>query len=149
MLKVKQSVEEELDFGSEVKPLAVLFERYRHFILYVFIGGFSASLDFLLFNVLNYTTDLNYQYSNFISTHLGILSSFLLNAKFNFKVTDQWRARAMKFYAVGLLGWALSAVALWLMISQGAWPEWLAKGLSLVLVVAFQFTCNKLITFAN
>jgi putative flippase GtrA len=137
------------DKPPERQGLQALYQRHRHFILYAFIGGFSASLDFVAYSLLEAQTDWNYQWINLLTVHLGIFCSFMLNAYFNFKVEDKWARRMMSFYIVGLLGLGISALSLELMIGQAGWNSFLAKAISIVFVVAFQFTCNKLITFAK
>ena len=84
-----------------------LYYKYRNFILYGIIGGFCATLDFVIYSGLCYV-NMNHLWANIISTHCGIFCSFLLNRSYNFKVKDKTGLRFLSFYIIGLIGLALS-----------------------------------------
>jgi putative flippase GtrA len=118
----------------------------RQILLYGIIGGGSAFLDFILFALLYERFGINQYVANGISVHAGIILSFILNSKYNFKKTDKLLMRASSFYATGLFGLALSQG----MLLLGAWmqmPATLVKFVSIFVVAAVQFVINKLITF--
>jgi putative flippase GtrA len=121
-------------------------ELLRQIILYGFIGGGSALLDFLLFTLLYAQFGMNEYIANAISVHAGIITSFILNSRFNFKKTDRILFRAGSFYLTGLFGLVLSQGLLWL----GAvlvLPVVPVKFVSIFIVAAVQFIINKLVTF--
>jgi putative flippase GtrA len=121
-------------------------ELMRQIILYGIIGGGSALLDFLLFTLLYTQFNVNEYIANGISVHAGILTSFILNSRFNFKKTDRVLFRAGSFYLTGLFGLALSQGLLWLGAAL-ALPMVPVKFVSIFIVAAVQFVINKLITF--
>jgi len=118
----------------------------RQIVLYGIIGGVSAFLDFLLFTLMYKKFGMNKFLANGISVHAGIATSFILNRKFNFKITDRVLYRALSFYLTGLFGLALSQCLLWL---GGILllPVLMVKFISIFIVAAVQFVINKLITF--
>ncbi len=124
-----------------------LLKKYKHFVLYSVIGGLSASLDFVVFTALLKWLCLPYLISNAISVNCGIITSFLLNRHFNFKVKDKTGLRLVIFYSVGLLGLLLSTVLLWMLVEWWAVNALAAKMLTIVVVVSVQFTLNKYVTF--
>lgn len=124
-----------------------LYSRFRNLILYGIIGSCTATLDFLIFTALTQGLNLYYIVANIISCSTGILCSFLLNRKYNFKVTDHTARRLLIFVAVGLTGMLLSSLILRITIEQLQWNELLSKLVSIVIVVLFQFLLNKHISF--
>ncbi|MDR0604905.1 MAG: GtrA family protein [Bacteroidales bacterium] len=122
------------------------YRRYRNFILYGIIGGISASLDFGIYTLLC-KLGLNYQIANLISIHCGIFCSFILNRTYNFKTKDRTLLRFRSFYIIGMTGWILSVVILYVMIDIKEWNAIYAKLLVVVVVAISQFLLNKFITF--
>lgn len=131
----------------EKKLFHKLYSRFRNLILYGIIGSCTATLDFLIFTALTQGLNLYYIVANIISCSTGILCSFLLNRKYNFKVTDHTARRLLIFVAVGLTGMLLSSLILRITIEQLQWNELLSKLVSIVIVVLFQFLLNKHISF--
>lgn len=146
-----------------------LYYKYRHFILYGIIGGFCASLDFLLTVTLQHA-GMNGLLANVIGVVSGITVSFFLNAFLNFKQTDSILKRAASFYTVGLFGLGVSLIILiigditWgyshpttffgirLGTNQVAdstydWHYIIVKLISVFAVALLQFFLNKFITF--
>ena len=131
----------------EKKLFHKLYSRFRNLILYGIIGSCTATLDFLIFTALTQGLNIYYIVANIISCSTGILCSFLLNRKYNFKVTDHTARRLLIFVAVGLTGMLLSSLILRITIEQLQWNELLSKLVSIVIVVLFQFLLNKHISF--
>lgn len=126
--------------------ILTLFNKYRNFILYGLIGSFCAALDFLIYTLLC-KLGMNYLVANIIGIHCGIFSSFLLNRHFNFKVKDNTLYRFLSFYAIGLIGLALSSLMLYLMVDKANQNEIFAKLITVIVVAVIQFFMNKFITF--
>lgn len=124
-----------------------LYSRFRNLILYGIIGSCTATLDFLIFTALTQGLNLYYIIANIISCSTGILCSFLLNRKYNFKVTDHTFRRLLIFVAVGITGMLLSSLILHITIEQLQWNELVSKFISIIIVVLFQFLMNKHISF--
>jgi putative flippase GtrA len=126
--------------------IQIYYQRYRQIILYGIIGGICASLDFGIYTLL-YKLGLNYQIANLISVQCGIFCSFMLNRSYNFKTTDEPLLRFFSFYGIGMAGWVLSAVILYVMVDIKEWNEIYAKLFVIVIVAILQFLLNKFITF--
>jgi len=122
------------------------YVRYRQLFLYGLIGGFSAFVDFCVYTVLC-KTGVPYLIANVISTHCGIICSFLLNRSYNFKVKDKAKIRFLSFYIIGLIGLALSSGILYLAVSYYHFHEIHAKITTIIVVALLQFILNKFITF--
>jgi putative flippase GtrA len=133
-----------------MKTNLMLLERFqilKEGFLYGLIGGFAATVDALLYIFLTRIFHLNSFTANFISINIGITISFFLNSFYNFRLTDNLKKRAIRFFCVGYLGLVLSMVILFLGTNVFKLNDLLIKILSVFIVAAFQFVLNKLITF--
>ena len=130
-----------------IELIKIIYGKFRNLILYGIIGSCTATLDFLIFTGLTQLLSVHYIIANVISCSAGILSSFLLNRKYNFKVTDHTMRRMAIFFAVGILGLFLSSVILHTCINSLGWDELISKLASIVIVVIIQFFLNKYISF--
>lgn len=125
-----------------------LLSKYREFLLYGIIGGFSALLDFTVYTlILRFTSTEDILMVNAISVLCGIATSFLLNRQFNFKVKDHAARRFVAFLLVGLFGLAVSTLLIYLLAEILFWNNLIAKLFTIVVVSIFQFILNKTISF--
>jgi putative flippase GtrA len=120
--------------------------KYIELILYGIIGSISSMLDFVIYTALCYLS-LYYLIANIISIHCGILCSFTLNRKYNFKVKNNVAKRFFSFYSIGLFGLGLSSLLLYVMVTIRGWNELFSKLIMIVVVAIIQFLLNKFITF--
>lgn len=121
--------------------------RNRQFLLYCVIGASGVTLDFSVYSILLKTGVLQYQAANAVGYASGTLLSFFLNAQFNFKVRDRMAIRLFSFCLVALLGWAASAVTLYLLVNRADLDKYLSKLITLAVVVILQYNLNRLISF--
>lgn len=124
-----------------------LYFKFRNLILYGIIGSFTSFLDFCVYTILSQYVGLYYLAANCISVLVGIITSFVLNRKYNFKVKDHVGQRFSIFLTVGLCGLLLSNLILYVGNDVMHANELIVKLASIVLVVGFQFILNKFITF--
>jgi len=124
-----------------------IYSKFRNLILYGVIGCFTASLDFCVFTLLSQVCDVYYIIANTISVLIGISTSFILNRSINFKVKDHAKRRFVIFLIVGLCGYLLSSLILYIGIDTLGAEELVVKLVSIVMVVFFQFLLNKFVTF--
>jgi len=118
----------------------------RELFLYGIIGGSTAALDVILFQVfLNIGIPLFL--ANFISVNIAIGLSFILNAKFNFKKTDDIGKRAVKFFSIGYLGLVLQLGILWLGVNLLEFQEIYVKIAAVIIGAIVQYILNKFLTF--
>ncbi len=115
---------------------------------YCLIGVTGASLDAILFWLMT-RSGIYYQAANFISVTCGIVNNFFLNAFFNFKTKNRLLRRFCSFYTIGMLGWGVSAVLLWLFVEKWGVRPVASKLTIIFIVTALQFTLNKIFTFAR
>lgn len=124
-----------------------LYGKYRNLVLYGVIGGMSVVFDFIVFFLLTSFFPEYYLLANVISVNCGIINSFLLNRRFNFKVKDRFILRFIVFYLVGITGLLISSGMLYLLVGCGEMNLLVSKAVTIFVVTVFQFILNKNVTF--
>lgn len=124
-----------------------LLYQNRQFLLYCVIGMSGTALDFSVYSLLLKSRLLDYQAANAIGYASGTLLSFILNARFNFRVSDRIVQRLVCFFGVALLGWSISAGLLYEFIGNWHCNKYLSKLGTLVVVVLVQFNLNRWFSF--
>jgi putative flippase GtrA len=124
-----------------------LLLRQKQFLLYCVIGVSGVMLDFGVYWLLLHSGRLDYQAANAAGYASGTLLTFILNARFNFRVADKIGLRLASFFGVALLGWLTSAGLLQILVGEYHANQYGAKMAALVLVVLLQYNLNRLISF--
>jgi len=119
----------------------------KQFLLYCLIGASGVMLDFGIYLLLVQTKTLNYQAANAVGYTSGTLLSFILNSRFNFRVTDKIALRLASFFSIALSGWLLSAGLLQLLIGHYGLGKVISKLATLLIVVLLQYNLNRRISF--
>lgn len=123
-----------------------LTRKNQQLIVYGVIGLSGATLDFLGYLFLYKSLGVPPPIASFLSVTLGITNNFILNSRFNFKVSDNLLKRFMSFYTIGLFGAILSAVLIAGLQYLDVNPT-LAKVLTIPPIVLSQYFLNKKISF--
>ncbi len=126
-----------------------LYKKYRHFILYVVNGTIATAVDMSIFFLLSDVFGFYFLIANIISVFFGILVSFELNSRYNFKKTDLRFKRFFAFSIICLIGMGLGSLLLTTFYIGLSFPKLIAKILSVVLAGIFQFFVNKNVTFRS
>lgn len=124
-----------------------IYRKHPRFILYAIIGIVSTGLEFLIYALLY--RYIPYLYANIIGFHCGILCSFILNRKYNFKKEDKAVLRFTSFYLIQIICLAINSLILYLCVDIAGWNQLITKGLSIALTALLPFFLNKYITFGK
>jgi putative flippase GtrA len=119
----------------------------KQFLLYCIIGASGVTLDFGIYSLLGITRLLDYQAANVVGYSSGTLLSFILNARFNFHVTDKIPSRLISFFGIAFFGWLVSASLLYLLIARFGLDKYVSKFATLIVVVLLQYNLNRLLSF--
>jgi putative flippase GtrA len=119
----------------------------KQFLLYCLIGGSGTALTCLTYALLVKYARVSYQAANALGYAAGTLISFILNACFNFRVSDKIPLRLATFFGVAFLGWLASAGLLDLLVGQWAWSAYYAYFIVIIIVVLLQYNLNRLLSF--
>ena len=118
---------------------------FRRFFLYTVIGGGAFAIDYGIF-LATFSVSGDPYAANILGICGGMLVSFTLNRRYNFKRHDEVAKRAAKFVVVALFGMALSSVIIALLIGQSVNPR-LGKIAAMLVVFVAQFVINSFWTF--
>jgi putative flippase GtrA len=116
------------------------------FLLYCICGGIGVSTDYAIY-YLAFTSGMWYQGANGLGYLAGTLMSFTLNRVFTFGMRDRVLQRLFLFLSVAALGFAASALLLWILVQWMQLDPRIAKLLTLPMVVVLQYALNRRITF--
>jgi putative flippase GtrA len=121
--------------------------KNRRFVLYCLIGLGGATLDFLVYSGLVKWDVTHYQVANGIGYASGTLLTFTSNVLFNFKTRDWLPLRFASFCGIAFIGWAISAGLLYVTVARLGLDKYLAKLMTLAVVVTIQYNLNRLVSF--
>ncbi len=110
---------------------------------YFFIGILAAFIELSSFSL--FIKHINYIIANSLAFCLAVITSFVLNRVFNFKVHDKTIIRFGRFLIVNISGLCISNFILFYF--SGVMPYIELKILSMPVVIFFQFVTNYLWTF--
>lgn len=116
------------------------------FLLYCLCGGIGVATDYTVF-YLAVTGGIWYQAANGLGYLAGTLMSFALNRVITFKLRDHVLQRLAMFVAAAGVGFAVSALLLWLLVDLAQLDPRIAKLITLPVVVAVQFLLNRRFSF--
>lgn len=120
----------------------------RELFLYGVIGGSTAALDVVLFKVFH-TVGIPLLVANFMSVSTAVGTSFILNAKYNFKKTDNLHKRGAKFFSIGYFGWFVQSIILWVGVDHLGFRDIYVKVFAVFVAAAIQYVLNKFLTFRD
>lgn len=121
----------------------------RHFYTYLFIGGIALLIELSVFIVLAQLLGFNLIISNATAMAAGMVTSFGLNYRYNFNVSDRFVLRFAGFAAVTLLSYLVSTTLIALLLNLPFMSLVIAKVITIPIVLLVQFTLNKRFTFAS
>lgn len=138
-----------IPFSVLPRQVAELLKKYERFIIYMIIGGGAVVIDVGLFALLTNALDMHIILANTAAVFTAMLYSFGLNARFNFKVTDNLLARFASFAVVTGIGYLISTVMLYGLSDILGLNALLVKVASLPVVLVAQFMLNSRFTFSD
>ena len=119
----------------------------KQFLLYCVIGASGVGLHSLLYYILVKNELLPIQAAYAIGYASGTLLTFFLNAKFNFKTNDKISLRLLSFGTVAFIGWAISAIMLYLLVNKLGMNKIFSLFPTVFVSVLLQYNLNRLISF--
>lgn len=133
---------------AERSGIVGMIARRATLLRYLLIGGGAVVLDVGMFLLADRVFGWHPVLSNTFSTGVAVVASFLANSFGNFRVTDRLWLRFLSFAAVSGAGWLLSTAIIWIAVDVVGLDPVVAKIVTLLPVVALQYSLNKKITFA-
>ena len=118
--------------------------RLRRLVSFVIGGGLNTGVTYLIYLLLHLQLRLSYQLAYLLAYAAGIAFSYCFNSKVVFKKRMSWRG-LLVFPAVYVVQYAVSALALALIVERGLMPEWAAPLLVAVLTLPLTYVLTKLV----
>ena len=109
----------------------------RNIYLYILIGGAASISNYICFIALINLNSSIY-INNAVATCIGLIISFTLNRKYNFRVIDKKRERFLKFILISSINYIFSTWFIYIFSNYGV-NLWLAKLISMAMMVVYQF----------
>lgn len=131
--------------------LKALFEKYYDLITYVFFGGLTTVVNYLVYLPCYNILGLNASVSNLISWVVAVAFAFVTNKPFVFRSHD-WSAKVVwpelvKFVGCRIGSGAMETAILLLTVDVLGWNGNVWKLITSVLVVILNYVASKLIVF--
>ena len=131
--------------------LKALFEKYYDLITYVFFGGLTTVVNYLVYLPCYNILGLNASLSNVISWVVAVAFAFLTNKPFVFRSHD-WSAKVVwpelvKFVGCRIGSGAVETAILLLTVDVLGWNGNVWKLITSVLVVILNYVASKLLVF--
>ena len=131
--------------------LKALFEKYYDLITYVFFGGLTTVVNYLVYLPCYNILGLNASFSNVISWVVAVAFAFVTNKPFVFRSHD-WSAKVVwpelvKFVGCRIGSGAVETAILLLTVDVLGWNGNVWKLITSVLVVILNYVASKLIVF--
>jgi len=126
-----------------------LWQKHRQIMLYGVIGLSALGLEVAIFYFLVRQPALGVAVANLIAMAAGLVFSFSLNARLNFRVRDQLTRRFGRYAIVTIGGFLLSTAIVLALVWIFTMPATTAKLISLPAFFIFQYTCHRLYAFRD
>ena len=133
------------------EKLLKIFYKYKELILYVFFGGMTTLVNFLIYYPLIWWTDVNYLWANVLSWIGAVIFAFFTNKAYVFEdKTNTFSAYLKKFIAfIAARLFSLGAETLFMYIGVDMMNvgEGIVKIPVAVIVVILNYITSKLFVF--
>lgn len=121
----------------------------RQLISYALLGCIAVGVDVLVYETLTDALGIYPLVSNVASASVGITTSFFLNRRFTFRVTNRPGRRYLMFLAVGTTGMLVQEIIIWALLAHAMVGNLVAKLIAVVSAGVLQFLLNRGVTFGE
>ena len=138
---------------KEMNKLKGLFTKYRELILYVFFGGLTTAVNWIIYFPLVNWLHVHYQIANVIAWIAAVLFAFLTNKSLVFSSRD-WSAKVVftelpKFAGGRVFSLLVEMGLMFLLVDIARFNENIVKIIVAVIVVILNYIVSKLFVFKN
>ena len=120
----------------------------RQFLKFAVVGGIGTCLDIGILFILHDLLGLNLYLSNAVSFSVAVVNNYLLNSFWTFGDQEKSHGRQIvQFLIVSIVGLLLSSLLLYVFHDVFGLHYLVAKLLSILVVLFWNFTANRLWTF--
>ena len=143
--EVDKYIREKVD-DEKIRKIAK--KEAKHAFLYMILSTIWTIVDCCLFLILTWLW-LPIIPSNIISDTCGMITSFTLNVRRNFKNNDHIKARFVSYVTISVTWMVLSTSMVYLFIKWLWIPKWLSKLTQLLIMAIPLYIANRSLTFRD
>lgn len=134
-----------------INSIRALLRRYRELISYVFWGGMTTAVNYIVYFLLTKGLNIYYLTSNVAAWAVSVLFAYFVNKIFVFQSRDwNWRVALRELWqmvAARLFSLGLEMVILWLFVDMLHFSDSIIKIAAGVMVVVVNYVLSKCIIF--
>ena len=136
-----------------MKKIRALIERYYDILAYLFFGGLTTVVNYLVYIPCYNWWGMSAGVSNIIAWVFAVAFAFLTNKPFVFKSHD-WSAKTLwpeltKFVGCRVGSGVLETAILWLTVDMLLWNGLVMKLITSVLVIVLNYFGSKFLIFTK
>ena len=124
------------------------FHKYYEIISYLFFGGCTTLLNFLVFYLLC-KIGVNTYISNGISWIISVLFAFIVNKKYVFHSSNQYKKELISFFGFRIVSLLFDMGILYLLVDVILFNKWWAKLITNIIVILLNYVFSKVFVFKN
>ena len=128
-----------------------LFKKYQSVIAYLFFGGLTTLINFVVFFIFDSGLHWNYQVANFIAWFLSVLFAFFTNKLFVFqsKSLDKkvMTKEILSFFFFRILSLGIDMLGMYICISLINLSKMLSKIIMNIIVIVANYVFSKIFIF--
>lgn len=121
--------------------------EFKHAFLYLILSTIWAIVDAVVFISLTNLLWLPIILSNVVSDTCGMITSFSLNVRKNFKHNDYIKIRFLSYVIISFTWMVLSTGMIYFFIEVLSFPKSVAKICQILIMAVPLYVANRLITF--
>ncbi len=128
-----------------------LMKKYRSFLSYAVFGVLTTVVNIVIYNTCYYSADLSNTFSNILAWVAAVAFAFVTNKLWVFE-SRSWKREVLRhevpsFISCRAATGVLDLVIMYFCVDIMAWPAFLMKILSNILVIILNYVFSKLVIF--
>ena len=130
-----------------MKDLLNINKSYKQFIIYFFVGGTAAIVEWITFALCNKVFHLSFFIATIFSFLIATGVNFVLGRKFAFKGTTNTKKEVLAVYFVSATGLLLNLLFMYILVRIELVDAMLSKIISTGLVFIWNYLSRKLLIY--
>lgn len=116
----------------------------KQILKFVVVGGTAFVIDYGVFAILT-LIDVHYLIAQIISFSVALVFNYIASIKWVFDAKKQTKKEIIEFIGLAIIGLFINEILLFIGVDKLGWHELIAKFISSVIVMVYNFITRKLI----
>lgn len=117
---------------------------FKQIFKFIIVGGTAFVIDYVIFAILTFI-DLHYLIAQIISFTISLIFNYIASVKWVFDAKKQTKKEIMIFILLAVIGLGINEILLYLFVEKISVHELIAKLISTIIVMIYNFITRKLI----